>query len=128
MHNKSFTVDNSISVVGGRNIADEYFQLKDGCSVCRLRCFGRGTDRGRNIRVLRRLLEPFAGGAHRAVHQESKKEDLETVRADIAEEFDGIYDTVYKQALDSQLLQDLMADRQPLFPGRHGFWPTAPTS
>ena len=28
MHNKSFTVDNSISVVGGRNIADEYFQLK----------------------------------------------------------------------------------------------------
>ena len=42
--------------------------------------------------------------------------DLETVRAHIAEEFDGTYDTVYKQALDSQLLQDLMADRQPLFP------------
>ena len=30
MHNKSFTVDNQISVVGGRNIADEYFQLKTG--------------------------------------------------------------------------------------------------
>ena len=30
MHNKSFTVDNSISVVGGRNIADEYFELKAG--------------------------------------------------------------------------------------------------
>jgi putative cardiolipin synthase len=29
MHNKSFTVDNQASVVGGRNIADEYFQLKD---------------------------------------------------------------------------------------------------
>ncbi|MCH9694417.1 MAG: phospholipase D family protein [Gammaproteobacteria bacterium] len=28
MHNKSFTVDNAISIVGGRNIADEYFQLK----------------------------------------------------------------------------------------------------
>ncbi|MEM1082266.1 MAG: phospholipase D family protein, partial [Pseudomonadota bacterium] len=28
MHNKSFIVDNAISVVGGRNIADEYFQLK----------------------------------------------------------------------------------------------------
>ncbi|HMO45776.1 MAG TPA: phospholipase D family protein [Rubrivivax sp.] len=25
MHNKSFTVDNQVSVVGGRNIADEYF-------------------------------------------------------------------------------------------------------
>lgn len=28
MHNKSFTVDNALSIVGGRNIADEYFQLR----------------------------------------------------------------------------------------------------
>lgn len=28
MHNKSFTVDNQVSVVGGRNIADEYYQLQ----------------------------------------------------------------------------------------------------
>jgi len=27
MHNKSFTIDNVISVVGGRNIADEYFEI-----------------------------------------------------------------------------------------------------
>lgn len=27
MHNKSFTVDNSMSIVGGRNIAEEYFEL-----------------------------------------------------------------------------------------------------
>ena len=27
MHNKSFTVDNQIAIVGGRNIAEEYFQL-----------------------------------------------------------------------------------------------------
>lgn len=26
MHNKSFTVDNAVTIVGGRNIADEYFQ------------------------------------------------------------------------------------------------------
>jgi putative cardiolipin synthase len=30
MHNKSLTVDNQISVVGGRNIADEYFELLAG--------------------------------------------------------------------------------------------------
>jgi len=28
MHNKSFTVDDSMSIVGGRNIGEEYFQLK----------------------------------------------------------------------------------------------------
>ena len=27
MHNKSFTVDSAVSVVGGRNIADEYFEI-----------------------------------------------------------------------------------------------------
>ena len=27
MHNKSFTVDNQATIVGGRNIGDEYFQL-----------------------------------------------------------------------------------------------------
>jgi putative cardiolipin synthase len=30
MHNKSFTVDNQMSVVGGRNIADEYFGAGSG--------------------------------------------------------------------------------------------------
>lgn len=30
MHNKSYTVDNQVSVVGGRNIADEYFGAADG--------------------------------------------------------------------------------------------------
>lgn len=28
MHNKSFTVDNQVSIIGGRNIAEEYFQLE----------------------------------------------------------------------------------------------------
>ncbi len=30
MHNKSFTVDNQVAVVGGRNIGDEYFQAGQG--------------------------------------------------------------------------------------------------
>jgi len=29
MHNKSFTVDGAVSIVGGRNIGDEYFDLSD---------------------------------------------------------------------------------------------------
>lgn len=30
MHNKSFTVDNQLSIVGGRNVADEYFGVHSG--------------------------------------------------------------------------------------------------
>jgi putative cardiolipin synthase len=26
MHNKSFTVDNQVTILGGRNIGDEYFE------------------------------------------------------------------------------------------------------
>lgn len=30
MHNKSFTIDNQVTIVGGRNIGDEYFDAADG--------------------------------------------------------------------------------------------------
>ncbi len=32
MHNKSFTVDNQAAIVGGRNLADEYFEAGEGVS------------------------------------------------------------------------------------------------
>lgn len=116
MHNKSFTVDNQISVVGGRNIADEYFQLKTDSLFVDFDVLALGP-------IAAEISESFDiyWNHSRAVpmHQiadNKEDEELEAVRIEIAEEFDGIYDTVYKQALESQLLQDLMADRQPLFP------------
>jgi putative cardiolipin synthase len=115
MHNKSFTVDNSISVVGGRNIADEYFELKTDAVFVDFDVLAVGP-------IAAEISNSFDAywNHSRAVPIEQfiknpKKEDLETVRADIAEEFDGIYDTVYKQALNSQLIKDLIAGRQPLF-------------
>ncbi len=54
MHNKSFTVDNQMTLVGGRNIGDEYFNASQGekfgvnsypftsvCPECRARGIGR---------------------------------------------------------------------------------------
>ena len=113
MHNKSFTVDNQISVVGGRNIADEYFQLKTDSVFVDFEVLAMGP-------IATEISESFDiyWNHSRAVpmHQiADNDEELETVRAEIAEEFDGIYDTVYKQALESQLLQDLMANREPYF-------------
>jgi len=115
MHNKSFTVDNSISVIGGRNIADEYFQLKTDAEFVDFDVLAVGP-------IAADISNSFDEywNHSRAVPVEQfiknrNKEDLETVRADIAEEFDGIYDTVYKQALNSQLLQNLIADRLPLY-------------
>ena len=115
MHNKSFTVDNSISVVGGRNIADEYFELKADAVFVDFDVLAVGPIAAEISNSFDEYWNHSRAVPIEQFIKNQKKEDLETVRADIAEEFDGIYDTVYKQALNSQLLKDLIADRQPLF-------------
>lgn len=118
MHNKSFTVDNSISIVGGRNIADEYFQLKTDSVFVDFDILAVGP-----IAVDISASFDEYWNHSRAVPidqfiEDPKKEDLETVRAEIQEDLDAIYDTVYEKALDSHLLKDLISDRQPLYSGQ----------
>jgi putative cardiolipin synthase len=115
MHNKSYTVDNSISVVGGRNIADEYFELKTDVVFVDFEVLALG----HIVRDISKSFDEYWNHS-RAVPIDqfatnTKKEDLETVRAEVADELDNIYKTVYEKALNSQLLQDLIAGRQPLF-------------
>ena len=116
MHNKSFTVDNQISVVGGRNIADEYFQLKTGSVFVDFDVLAMGPIAGEISQSFDDYWNHSRAVPIERISAKKTDKDLETERAEIAEEFDGVYDTVYKQALESQLLQDLIADRQPLFP------------
>ena len=42
MHNKSFTVDNQITIIGGRNIADEYFGAREDSKFSDLDVVGVG--------------------------------------------------------------------------------------
>ena len=42
MHNKSFTVDNQITIIGGRNIADEYFGAREDAKFGDLDVMGVG--------------------------------------------------------------------------------------
>jgi len=42
MHNKSFTIDNQITIIGGRNIADEYFGAREDASFDDLDVVGIG--------------------------------------------------------------------------------------
>jgi putative cardiolipin synthase len=85
MHNKSFTADNSISVVGGRNIADEYFQLKTDSVFVDFDVIAMGpiaTEISKSFddywnHKLAVPIEQFI--------EDKAKEDLETVRANIKE-------------------------------------------
>ncbi len=116
MHNKSFTVDNQISIVGGRNIADEYFQLKTGSVFVDFDVLAMGPVAAEISQSFDEYWNHSRAVPMEQVADNKNNEDLETVRADIAEEFDGAYDAVYGRALESQLLQDLIANREPWFP------------
>jgi putative cardiolipin synthase len=114
MHNKSFTVDNQISVTGGRNIADEYFELKTDSVFVDYDVVAIGPIAGEISASFNEYWNHSRAVPIDRIN--STDEDLETVRADIADEFDGIYDTTYAQALESQLLQDLIANRREFYP------------
>jgi putative cardiolipin synthase len=115
MHNKSYTVDNSISVVGGRNIADEYFELKTDVVFVDFDVLALGPIAADISKSFDEYWNHSRAVPIDQFTSNPKKEDLETVRAEVADELDNIYETVYEKALNSQLLQDLIAGRQPLF-------------
>ena len=116
MHNKSFTVDNQISITGGRNIADEYFDLKMDSVFIDYDVLAVGPIAAEISKSFNEYWNHSRAVPIDRVATNKDNEDLETVRANIEKEFNGIYDTVYKQALESELLQELISDRRPLYP------------
>jgi putative cardiolipin synthase len=121
MHNKSFTVDDAISIVGGRNIADEYFQLKKTSVFADFDVLAFGP-------IASEISTSFDSfWNHRlAIPVEhlspgTDMESLEEERASVNAEAESIYAGVYKDALASELLQDLMNRRQTFFAADAGY-------
>jgi len=115
MHNKSFTVDNAISIVGGRNIADEYFQLKDDAVFADfdVLAFGevaKAISSSFDIYWNHQLAIPIE-----QLVDATDGESLESQRSRLADDAKATYEGVYKEALSSEILQDLIIGNQPLF-------------
>ncbi|MFB9240643.1 phospholipase D family protein [Massilia antarctica] len=94
MHNKSFTADNAATIIGGRNIGDEYFGVEGGTLFVDLDVLAVGPvvdavsrdfDRYWNSRSaypVGLLVAPAAGGAQRlAAKGEAARDYLDAVRA-----------------------------------------------
>lgn len=115
MHNKSFTVDNAISIVGGRNIADEYFQLKDDAvfsdfDILALGDIAKAVSTSFDIywnHALAVPIEILVGGR--------EAEALREERSAIAEKASAAYQGVYATAVSSELLQALTSGEQTLY-------------
>lgn len=116
MHNKSFTVDNQISVVGGRNIADEYFDLKTDSVFVDFDVIAMGPITTEISTSFDKFWNHSRAVPMDQVTANRDDEGLEAVRSEIAEEFDGIGETVFQYALNTKLIADVMDDRQHMFP------------
>ena len=61
MHNKAYIVDSQVAIVGGRNLADEYFEATEDTTHGRSRCDGRRRGRAHRVRRFRPVLEQPLG-------------------------------------------------------------------
>lgn len=108
MHNKSFTVDNVVTIVGGRNIADEYFQTHSDIEFADFDVIGIGP-------VAPMVSETFDlfWNSDRAVPMEAfgKKvdvADLDEIRRHMVQEIERAEDGVYGRAVNRPFIDDLV--------------------
>jgi putative cardiolipin synthase len=111
MHNKSFTVDGSMSIVGGRNIGEEYFELTQDVLFDDYEVFvlgpvvkeiGAGFDEFWNSQ----LAVPVA-----AFRARIDPAELERWRQLMREEADAGAKSIYSQAVNSTMLRDIREQR-----------------
>jgi len=112
MHNKSFTADNQITIIGGRNIADEYFGAREDAKFGDLDVMGIGP-------VVNDVSEMFDSywNHERAAPIETFADmpddpvaELERVRADLEVARQKITTTKYAAAVRDQLLEYVETD------------------
>ena len=115
MHNKSFTTDNAISIVGGRNIADEYFQLKDTAVFSDFDVVALGPVVGEISKSFDDYWNHVLAIPIEQLSPDLEANALEEKRAEIGEQASALYTGVYENALKSRLLQDIISGAQPLF-------------
>lgn len=99
MHNKSFTVDNSMSIVGGRNIADEYFDLNKNSHFTDFDILTVGPVVTKVSNSFDRYWNHSLSVPADYLYDYSKKESLEEFK----ESLDSVYEEIYADLDGNQL-------------------------
>ena len=112
MHNKSFTIDNQITLIGGRNIADEYFGAREDAKFGDLDVLAIGP-------VVQDVSDMFDNywnheraaptGAFAAIPDDPAAE-LERLRASLKQANQEISNSVYAEAVKAKALQYIETD------------------
>lgn len=108
MHSKSITGDSALSIIGGRNIADEYFQLRDDTEFLDYDVLVVGT-------VATDIVDQFDDfwNSTRALPLEQlgskfTSQELAAEKAEISGELSATGHSIYSKAINSQYMRDLV--------------------
>jgi putative cardiolipin synthase len=117
MHNKSFTVDNQVSIVGGRNIADEYFELLDDAEFVDFDMLAMGPVAAEISATFDRFWNHELSVPMEAFETDREMPDLATVRANADKAAVEAAQTIYGRALASPLIREMLEDGVELYFG-----------
>jgi putative cardiolipin synthase len=116
MHNKSFSVDNAMSIIGGRNIGDEYFELKDDAVFVDFDVLAAGPI----VSEISESFDDFWNHSHAMpienIAKPLKNETLESFRATTGVDLRVLHGGVIEGNAQSNLLQDVLTGQIPLYP------------
>ena len=116
MHNKSFTVDNQVSIVGGRNIADEYFELLQDAEFRDFDILAIGPIAADVSETFDRFWNHKLAVPMEAYTIGKELPDLATARASIDQQTINTNNEIFKRSLSSTIIQDLIKERSAYFP------------
>lgn len=107
MHNKSFTVDNTLTIVGGRNIGEEYFELNQDVKFDDLEVLAIGPVVGQVSDAFDQYWNSELAVPIEAFGIKTDPGRLDKWRSNILAEIDLGAKGVYGKAINSSLVQDI---------------------
>lgn len=116
MHNKTFTVDNQVSVVGGRNIANEYFGLDKNIKFRDSDMIAFGSVAKDVSKTFDRFWNHELAIPMEVFESNKNLPDLETAHANMDNKIIEANHSIYKQALSSELMRNLIDNRVEFYP------------
>ena len=112
MHNKSFVADNLVGIVGGRNIADEYFQIGTTSEFLDLDVLCVGPV----VRDVSSAFDEFWNDEFAVPMEAYQKkvdyEELDAARRDIEQKINSP-DSIYRRAVESKLVGEIVDRKLP---------------
>jgi len=115
MHNKSFTADNQVTLIGGRNIADEYFGAREDAKFADLDVLAIGPI----VQDVSAMFDEYwnheraAPIAAFAKMPDDPAAELERVRAALEQARQEIKETIYAAAVRDKVLEYIETDTNP---------------